>query len=78
MGKIGNYHVPIAVSYEGWPKIEGDSNYLNWQNLLRQTVAATSACYEDSADLTVMACPDNVALVGADAISTPHFQRHQC
>ena len=47
--------MPIAVSYEGWPKIEGDSNYVNWQNLLRQTVAATSACYEAFADLTDMA-----------------------
>ena len=64
MRKLGHYQVPIAVSYEGWPRIEGDSNYVNWQNLLRQTEAATSACYEDSVDLTVMSCPDNIALVG--------------
>ena len=39
-------------------------NYVNCQNLLHQTVAATSACYEDSADLTVIPSTDNVVLVG--------------
>ena len=47
---------------------------MQWQNLLRQTVAATSACYEDAVDLTVMSCPDNNALVSW--LQRMHTQNH--
>ena len=38
--------MPLPVLYEGWPDVPGGDNHTSWRNLLRQTIAGTSACYE--------------------------------